>query len=71
MIIKSVRGLLWHSRLLLNVGGMEKCVRTFVCDSNGRWLKDLHLLCCIYILLASVEGRLVGHWRSKSAALKC
>jgi hypothetical protein len=43
----------------------------FVCDSNGRWLKDLHLLCCIYILPASVEGRLVGHWRSKYAALKC
>ncbi len=30
----------------------------FVCDFNGRWLKDLSLLCCIDVLL-SVEGRIV------------
>jgi hypothetical protein len=28
-------------------------------DFNGRWLKDLNLLCCISILLESVEGRVV------------
>jgi hypothetical protein len=27
----------------------------FVCDFNGRWLKDSSLLCCLVIIL-SVEG---------------
>jgi hypothetical protein len=45
---------------------MERCVRNekmcmyLVCDFNGRWLKDLNLLCCIYILLESVENKVVG-----------
>jgi hypothetical protein len=30
----------------------------FVCDFNGRWLKDLSFLCCIDVLL-SVEGKIV------------
>jgi len=30
----------------------------FVCDSNGRWLKDSTFLCHIDVLL-SVEGRVV------------
>jgi hypothetical protein len=30
----------------------------FVCDFNGRWLKDSSVLCCLVILL-SVEGRVV------------
>jgi hypothetical protein len=38
---------------------MEKDVWTWVCDFNARRLKDLNLLCCIYILLESVEGRVV------------
>jgi hypothetical protein len=33
----------------------EKCMY-FVCDFNGRWLKDLSLLCCIAII-SSVGGR--------------
>jgi hypothetical protein len=44
---------------------MERCVRDgemcmyFVCDFNGKWLKDSSILCCISILLKSVEGRIV------------
>jgi hypothetical protein len=38
---------------------MEKDVCTWVCDFNARRLKDLSPLCCIYILLESVEGRVV------------
>jgi hypothetical protein len=30
-----------------------------MCDFNGRKLKDLSLLCCISILLKSMEGRIV------------
>jgi len=30
----------------------------FVCDSNGRWLKDLNFICCIDVLL-SVEGKVI------------
>ncbi len=30
----------------------------FVCDFNGRWLKDLSLLCCMAIIL-SEEGRII------------
>jgi hypothetical protein len=30
-----------------------------VCDLNGKWLKDLSFLCCISIILESVEGRIV------------
>jgi hypothetical protein len=30
----------------------------FVCDCNGRWLKDMSFLCCINVLL-SVKGRIV------------
>jgi hypothetical protein len=30
----------------------------FVCDFNGRWLKDLSFLSCIDVLL-SVEGKIV------------
>jgi hypothetical protein len=36
----------------------ERCMY-FVCDFNGRWLKDLNFLCCIVIVL-SVGGR-VGY----------
>jgi hypothetical protein len=54
-----------HSRLLGDVTlsfrkwrrGMEKENMYFVCDFNGRWLKDLSFLCCINVLL-SVEGRI-------------
>jgi hypothetical protein len=53
-----------------------ECVRDggmcmyFVCDFNGRWLKGLSFLCCVFILLASVEGRLVEDCTSKFAPLK-
>jgi len=30
----------------------------FVCDYNGRWLKDLSFLCCIDVLL-SVENKVI------------
>jgi hypothetical protein len=30
-----------------------------MCDFNGRWLKDLNLLCCISILLENVDSRVV------------
>jgi hypothetical protein len=30
-----------------------------VCDFNGKWLKDLSLLCCI-VIISSVGGR-VGY----------
>jgi len=36
----------------------EMCMY-FVCDFNGKWLKDSSILCCISILLKSVEGRIV------------
>jgi len=42
----------------------------FVCDFNGRWLKDLSFLCCVSILLASVEGRSVEDCTNKFASLK-
>jgi hypothetical protein len=48
----------------------ERCMY-FVCDFNGRWLKDLNILDYHYNLLASVEGRLVGDCTSKSTPLKC
>jgi hypothetical protein len=44
---------------------MERCVRNkemcmyLVCDFNGRWLKYLNLMCCIFILFKSVEGRVI------------
>jgi hypothetical protein len=44
---------------------MKRCVKNgqmcmyFLCDLNGRSLKDSSILCCIYILLESVEGRIV------------
>jgi hypothetical protein len=31
----------------------------FVCDFNGRWLKDSSFLCCVFILLENVEGRII------------
>jgi hypothetical protein len=37
----------------------KKCMY-FVCDFNGRWLKDLNFLCCIDILL-KVQGRAFGN----------
>jgi len=30
----------------------------FVCDFNGRWLKDSSFLCCVHVLL-SVKGKIV------------
>jgi len=42
----------------------------FVCDFIGRWLKDLNFFCCVYILLTSVEGRLVGNCTSRYVPLK-
>ncbi len=37
----------------LECGGEEwKNKMYFVCDSNGRWLKDLNFLCCIDALLS-------------------
>jgi hypothetical protein len=36
----------------------EMCMY-FVCDFNGRWLKDLSFLCCFVIIL-NVGGR-VGY----------
>jgi hypothetical protein len=45
---------------------MEKDVRNgkrcmyFVCDFNGRWLKDSSLLCCMAILL-NEEGKIVDN----------
>ncbi len=54
-----------------------ECVRNgegcmyFVCDFNGRWLKDLNLLHSIYNLSVSVEGRLIGNCTSKSTPLRC
>jgi hypothetical protein len=44
--------------IFVKCGKLEKCV--CVCDFNGRELKDLNILCCVSILLASVEGRSVG-----------
>jgi hypothetical protein len=44
---------------------MERCVRNgemcmyFVYDFNRRWLKDSNILCCIYIILKSVESRII------------
>ncbi len=37
-------------------GRNEKRCVYFVCDFNGRWLKDSSLLCCIIIIL-SVGGK--------------
>jgi hypothetical protein len=42
----------------------------FVCDFNGRWLKYLNILCCVSILLTSVEGRLIGDCTIKFISLK-
>jgi hypothetical protein len=39
-----------------------KCVRNggmcmyFVCDFNGKQLKNLNIVCCVSILLTNVEG---------------
>jgi hypothetical protein len=30
-----------------------------MCDFNGKWLKNSSLLCCISIILESVESRIV------------
>jgi hypothetical protein len=51
----------WKCRTLIKREGRneEKCMY-FVCDFNGRWLKDLSFLCCIGILLR-VEGRVVNN----------
>jgi len=37
---------------------VEEDVMYFVCDFNGRWLKDLNLLCCMVVIL-SEEGRII------------
>jgi hypothetical protein len=42
--------------LEIEVKNGEKCMY-FVCDFNGRWLKDLNFLRCIVIVL-SVGGRI-------------
>jgi hypothetical protein len=42
----------------------------FLCDFNGKWLKDLSFLCCVSIILASVEGRSVKDSTNKLAPLK-
>jgi hypothetical protein len=42
----------------------------FVCDFNGKWLKDLSFLCCVYILSTSVESRSIGNCTSKFVPLK-
>jgi hypothetical protein len=39
-------------------GSGRRCMY-FVCDFNGRWLKDLNLLCCMAIIL-SEEGRIIN-----------
>jgi len=39
---------------------MKKRCIYLVCDFNGRWLKDLHLLGCIIILM-NEEGRIVDN----------
>jgi hypothetical protein len=36
----------------------KKCMY-FVCDFNGRWLKDMSLLCCIVIILS--VGSIIGY----------
>ncbi len=41
----------------MDVKNKERCMY-FVCDFNGRWLKNLNLLCCIIIIL-SEEGKVV------------
>jgi hypothetical protein len=39
---------------------VEECAKNggiclyFVCDFNGRWLKDLIFFCCVFILLTNV-----------------
>jgi len=40
------------------VRGEKRCM-CFVCDFNGRELKDSSLLCCIIILL-KVKGKIMG-----------
>jgi hypothetical protein len=42
----------------------------FVCDFNGRWLKELNILCYVSILLTIVESRLVIDCTSKFTPLK-
>jgi hypothetical protein len=62
----------WRSEIRGGVGGMVKAFKTLVekeeneercmylvCHFNGRRLKDLSLLCCISILLESMETRVV------------
>jgi hypothetical protein len=41
----------------------------FVCDFNGRWLKDLNFF-VVSILLTSVEGRSVGDCTNKFVLFK-
>ncbi len=36
----------------------EMCMY-FVYDFNRRWLKESNILCCIYVLLKSVEDKIV------------
>ncbi len=50
----------WKCRTFIKREGRngERCMY-FVCDFNGRCLKDLNFLCCIGILL-KVEGRVIG-----------
>jgi hypothetical protein len=42
----------------------------FLCDFNGRWLKELNLLCYVSILLTIVEGRSIIDYTSKFTPLK-
>jgi len=51
----------WKCRTLIKreERNRKKCMY-FVCDFNGRWLKDLSFLCCIDILL-KVESRVVDY----------
>jgi hypothetical protein len=54
-------GTIWEYRTLMerDVRNGKKCMH-FVCDFNGRWLKDSSLLCCMAILL-SEEGKIVDN----------
>ncbi len=45
---------MWGKGIRGSGGGCMYCV----CDFNGRWLKDLSLLCCMAIIL-SEEGRII------------
>jgi hypothetical protein len=53
-------GIIWECKTFMekNVWNGKKCMY-FVCDFNGRWLKDSKS-CCMIILL-SEEGKLINN----------